>query len=78
MPLYPIINKNTGEKKELRLSICEYEKWKSQNPEWTRDWSEGVASSISDVGEWKDKVPSAFKEKLRSIKNAHRGSTIDI
>lgn len=78
MPTYPVINNKTGEKKELKLSISEYETWKIDNPEWTRDWSEGVASSISDVGEWKDKVPSAFKEKLRSIKNAHRGSTIDV
>lgn len=78
MPLYPVINKNTGEKKELNLTISDYEDWKSQNPEWTRDWSEGVASSISEVGDWKDKVPSAFKEKLRSIKKAHRGSTIDV
>lgn len=78
MPVYPLINKVTGERQELSLTIDEYEKWKIDNPDWSRDWSAGVASSISNIGEWKDKVPTQMKEKLQKIKTSYRHNTIDI
>jgi len=45
MPLYPVVNKKTGEEKELVLSVAEYEKWREENPDWDRDWVKGVAST---------------------------------
>ena len=53
MPTYPVINKETGEKKELSMSMVAYGEWKEQNPEWDKDWSAGVAG-IGEVGEWSD------------------------
>jgi hypothetical protein len=55
MPTYPLIHKETGEKKELSMTMLEYVKWKEQNPEWDKDWSAGVAG-VGEVGEWKDKL----------------------
>jgi len=54
---YPIINKETGEQKEVVLSVHEWTKWCDDNPEWTRDWSDpSTAPMATDVGEWRDKL----------------------
>ena len=45
MPTYPVINKVTGEKKTLSMTMKEYCDWKDENPDWDKDWSEGVAGS---------------------------------
>jgi len=55
MAIYPIIHKETGEKKEVEMSVNDIMKWYQDNPEWSRDWSEGCASP-GEAGEWKDKL----------------------
>ena len=55
MPTYPVIHKETGEKKELSMSMIKYDEWRKENPNWDKDWSEGCAG-IGEVGEWKDKL----------------------
>ena len=55
MPTYPVINKETGEKKELSMSMIKYDEWRKENPNWDKDWSEGCAG-LGEVGEWKDKL----------------------
>ena len=55
MPTYPVIYKETGEKKELSMSMIKYDEWRKENPDWDKDWSEGCAG-IGEVGEWKDKL----------------------
>ena len=55
MPTYPVINKETGEKKQLSMSMIKYDEWRKENPNWDKDWSEGCAG-IGEVGEWKDKL----------------------
>ena len=55
MPTYPVVNKETGEKKELSMTMIEYSNWRDDNPEWDKDWSEGCAGLV-EVGEWKDKL----------------------
>jgi len=76
MPTYPVINKTTGETKELSMTVSEYEQWKIDNPDWDKDWSAGVASSISEVGDWRNKVPKDLQTKINNIKKGHYGSTI--
>ena len=39
MPTYPIINKKTGEKQELSMTITQYTQWCKDNPDWHKDWS---------------------------------------
>ena len=43
MPTYPVVNKETGEKKELSMTMVEYSNWRDDNPDWDRDWNAGVA-----------------------------------
>ena len=43
MPLYPVVNKKTGEEKDVVMRVAEYEKWREENPDWDRDWMKGVA-----------------------------------
>ena len=38
MPTYPVINKKTGEKKTLSMTMKEYCDWKDENPDWDKDW----------------------------------------
>ena len=57
MAIYPIINKNTGETKVIEMSVHEIMNWYQENPEWSRDWSEGCASP-GELGEWQNKLVS--------------------
>jgi hypothetical protein len=57
MATYPVINKETGEQKEERLSVHEWSQWKDDNPEWDRDWSDpSTCPASGEVGEWRDKM----------------------
>ena len=57
MPTYPVINKKTGEQKEVTMSIHEWDEWKAHNKEWIRDWSDpSTAPNSCETGEWKDKL----------------------
>lgn len=55
MAIYPIINKDTGEKKEIEMSVHDITQWYSDNHDWKRDWSEGCASP-GEVGDWQNKL----------------------
>jgi hypothetical protein len=55
LAIYPIINKETGEQKEVSMSVNDIMTWYEKNPEWVRDWSEGAAA-FAESGEWKDKL----------------------
>ena len=55
MPTYPVKNKETGEQKELSMSMMAYDEWRKENPDWDKDWMAGV-SSVGEVGEVYDKL----------------------
>ena len=55
MPTYPVKHKETGETKELSMSMVEYDVWRKDNPEWDKDWHAGVAA-VGEVGEVYDKL----------------------
>lgn len=55
MAIYPIINKETGEKKVIEMSVHDITQWYSDNPDWRRDWSEGCATP-GEVGDWQNKL----------------------
>ena len=58
MATYPVINTNTGEQKEVKMSVHEWSQWKDENPDWTRDYSDPstMPGMGIEVGEWKDKL----------------------
>ena len=55
MPTYPLKHKETGETKELIMSMKEYDIWKTENPDWDKDWSMGCAG-VGEVGDWQNKL----------------------
>ena len=55
MPTYPVINKETGEKKELSMTMVEYSNWRDDNPDWDKDCNAGVPG-LGEVGECKVKL----------------------
>jgi len=59
MATYPVINKTTGEQKEVEMSVHAWSQWKQDNPDWERDWSDpSTCPGSGEVGEWKDKLIS--------------------
>ena len=57
MATYPVKNTKTGETKEVILSVHDWDKWKEDNPDWSRDFSDpSTCPGVGEVGEWKDKL----------------------
>ena len=57
MPTYPVINKETGEQKEVTMSVLDWDQWKQDNPQWERDWSDpSTCPSSAEVGEEYDRL----------------------
>ena len=82
MATYPVINKETGEQKEVRLRVHEWSQWKDDNPEWDRDWSDpSTCPASGEVGEWRDKMAKThpgWKDIMKNkvIPKAPRNKTI--
>ncbi len=76
MPTYPVIHKETKEKKELSMTMVEYDQWRKDNPEWDKDWQAGHASAVSEVGDWRNKVPGDLQTKINRIRDTNPGSNI--
>ena len=56
MATYPVKNKETGEMKDVVMSIHEWDQWKEDNPDWERYFTPDNAPGVGEVGEWKDKL----------------------
>ena len=57
MPTYPVINKETGEQKEVRMTMTEWIQWSNDNPDWKRDWSDpSTCPMAAEVGDWRNKL----------------------
>ena len=49
---YPVINKQTGEQKDVVLSVHEWGEWLKNNPDWKRDWSDpSTMPGVGEIGE---------------------------
>lgn len=67
MPTYPVKHKETGEQKELYMSMKEYDQWKLDNPDWEKDWSAGVGGVTYGMPKQSD----GFKEVMSKVQKAH-------
>ena len=57
MPTYPVINKETGEQKEIKMTLAEWDQWRKDNIGWDRDWSDpSTMPGVGEVGEIYDKL----------------------
>ena len=55
MPTYPVIHKETGEQKELSMTMTAYGESREENPDSDKDWNAGVAS-VGEIREVYDKL----------------------
>ena len=61
MAIYPVIHKETGEQKDVTMSVHEWTQWCADNPDWKRDWSDpSTCPSSGELGEWKDKLRKSY------------------
>ena len=77
MALYDVKNLKTGETKVLNLSLAKYEEWRENNPDWDKDWQAGIASAVSGVGDFQNKLPQGFKDRLHNVKKHHPYAKFD-
>ena len=79
MATYPVVHKETGEQKEVILSVHEWSNCCDDNPHWKRDWSDpSTCPANAEVGEWKDKLIKSkpgWNEVLNKASKAP-GSTV--
>jgi len=82
MATYPVVNTKTGEQKNVVLSVHDWDQWKDDNPDWTRDWSDpDTCPASGEVGEWRDKMAKThpgWKDIMKNkvIPKAPRNKTI--
>ena len=56
MATYPVVNKDTGEQKEVKMSVHDWDQWKKDNPEWERYYTPENAPNFGEIGEAYDKL----------------------
>ena len=57
MATYPVVNTKTGDKREVTMSVHDWDQWCADNPEWSRDYSDpSTCPMAAEVGEWRDKL----------------------
>ena len=82
MATYPVVNNQTGERKEVVMSVMDWDQWKIDNPDWDRDWSQGCAGQSTEfkwTGEaksngWNEVLDRASKQPGANVsKNRYYG-----
>ena len=82
MATYPVVNTKTGEQKEVSMSVHDWDEWKEENPDWSRDYSDPeTMPGVGEVGEWKDKLRKkapGWNDILKKVKkSAPRNPTLN-
>ena len=75
MATYPVVNKETGEQKEVKMSITEWDQWLEDNKPFIRDWSDASTAPMSteSVGDWRGKLYKThpgWKDVMGKVKKA--------
>jgi len=70
MATYPVINKVTGEQKQVSMSVHDWDQWKTDNPDWDRDWSDpSTLPGTGEVGDFRDKMSKTHPGWADVMKN---------
>ena len=79
MATYPVVNTKTGDRKEVVMSVNDWDQWCADNPDWSRDYSDpSTMPGVGEVGEWKNKLIrrkpgwNEVLEKVQSMPGAHK------
>jgi|TARA_X000001036_G_scaffold402423_1_gene408204 hypothetical protein len=73
MATYPVKNKETGETKDVVMSVHAWDDWIKENPDWERYYTPDNAPGFGEVGEWKDKLrvtKPGWNEVLEKVQKA--------
>ena len=78
MPIYSMVNPETGEQEDVLCSIADMEVMKQEG--WVHVLTTGtIISGTSTSGQGCGKKTSdSWKDTLRKIRDGHPGSTIDV
>ena len=78
MATYPVVNQKTGEQKEIMMSVHDWDQWKTDNPDWERDYSDPSSMPLMGVelGEWRDKVVNKNPGWSDILKSAEKSGGI--
>ena len=79
MATYPVVNTKTGEQKEVVMSVTEWDQWKSDNPDWSRDYSDPSTvpgMGVESVGDWQDKLNKKHPSWNEIVKKSERSGGI--
>ena len=79
MATYPVINTETGEQKEVVMSIHDWDQWRIDNPKWDRDYSDPSTvpgMGVESVGEWQDKLNKKHPSWNQIVKKSERSGGI--
>ena len=77
MATYPVVNTKTGGQKEVVMSIMEWDKWKEDNPDWTRDYSDpSTVPGVGEGGEWKDKLANKHPGWNEILKKSEKSAGV--
>ena len=81
MATYPVRNKDTGEEKEIVMSIHDWDQWLSDNPSWERYYTPDNAPVMGvEMGDpfnkiytkhpgWKDVISKAKQQPGSTLKH---------
>lgn len=77
MPLYDFRNTETDEVAEYWVSMADYDQFCKDNPNLIREYTK-PPGIVDPIRAGITKPHSALTEKLKGLKKAHLGSTIDV
>ena len=79
MATYPVVNNQTGERKEVVMSVMDWDKWTEDNPDWSRDYSDPSTApgmGVESVGDWQDKLNKKHPSWNEIVKKSERSGGI--
>ena len=57
MPSFAVVKTTSGDTKEVEMSIHDWDQWREDHPNWTRDYSDpSTLPGVGEVGEWQNKL----------------------
>ena len=77
MPTYPVINQKTKEKKELSMTMKQYDEWRNDpdNSDWDKDWQAGVAA-CQEIEGWKGEARSSGWNEILDRASIQPGANV--
>jgi len=74
MATYPVRHKDTGETKEVVMSVHEWSEWKDSNPDWERYYSPDTLPGMGvEEGDWRGKLYKShpgWKDVMSGVRKA--------